>query len=132
MVVETKFFVVKQSIFPYQTQGYWLFFGVVNATISISVCKIWFNNMKLPLQFCEGGFWIWLGGIASACDGRSSGYIGLILAFTFFYNASKVHNMLALMLDPCFKSLNVVKAFIRKTKMIQIVVEYDNKILLPL
>ncbi len=56
----------------------------------------------------------------------------MILAITFFYNASKVHNMLALMLDPCFKSLNVVKTFIRKTKMIQIVVEYDNKILLPL
>jgi hypothetical protein len=40
VVVETKFFVVKQSIFPYQTQGYWLFFGVVNAIVSISVCKI--------------------------------------------------------------------------------------------
>jgi hypothetical protein len=40
--------------------------------------------------------------------------------------------MLALMLDPRFKSLDVVKAFIRNVKMIQIVVEYDNKILLPL
>jgi hypothetical protein len=25
VVVETKFFVVKQGIFPYQTQGYWFF-----------------------------------------------------------------------------------------------------------
>jgi len=31
------------------------------------------------------------------------------LAFTSFYNVSKVNNMLALMLDPCFKSLDVVK-----------------------
>jgi hypothetical protein len=30
-------------------------------------------------------------------------------AFTSSYNVSKAHNMLALMLDPCFKSLYVVK-----------------------
>jgi len=40
--------------------------------------------------------------------------------------------MLTLMLDPRFKSFDVVKAFIRKAKMIQIVIEYDNKFLLPL
>jgi len=34
------------------------------------------------------------------------------LAFTSFYNASKVHNMLALMLDLRFQSLDVVKAFV--------------------
>jgi hypothetical protein len=31
------------------------------------------------------------------------------LAFTSFYNASKVHNMLALLLDPWFESYGVVK-----------------------
>ncbi len=34
------------------------------------------------------------------------------LAFTSFYNASKVHNMLALKMDLCFKSFDVVKAFV--------------------
>ncbi len=34
------------------------------------------------------------------------------LAFTSSYNASKVHIMLALMLDSHFKSLDVVKAFV--------------------
>jgi hypothetical protein len=38
VVVETLFLVVKQCIFLYQTQGYWLFIGVVNVTLSINVC----------------------------------------------------------------------------------------------
>jgi hypothetical protein len=39
--------------------------------------------------------------------------------------------MLTLMLDSRFKSLDVVKAFVGWVKVIQIVVEYDNKTLLP-
>jgi hypothetical protein len=39
--------------------------------------------------------------------------------------------MLALMLDQQFKSLDVVKAFVKWAKRIQMVIEYDNKILLP-
>jgi len=54
------------------------------------------------------------------------------LAFTSSHNISKVHNMLALILDLWFKSLNVVKTFVGWAKMIQIMVEYDNKTLLPL
>jgi hypothetical protein len=54
------------------------------------------------------------------------------LAFTFSYNASKAHNMLALMLDSHFKSFDVVKVFVGWAKVIQIVVKYDNKVLLPL
>jgi hypothetical protein len=54
------------------------------------------------------------------------------LAFTYSYNVNKAHNMLALILDLWFKSLNAVKSFVGWAKMIQIVVEYDNKTLLPL
>ncbi len=31
------------------------------------------------------------------------------LAFTYFYNVNKAHNMLALLLNPCCKSFDVVK-----------------------
>jgi len=34
------------------------------------------------------------------------------MAFIFSYNVSKVHNMLTLMLDLRFKSLDVVKVFV--------------------
>jgi hypothetical protein len=54
------------------------------------------------------------------------------LAFIFYYNVSKVHTMLALMLNSHFKSFNVVKVFVECAKVIQIVAKYDNKILQPL
>ncbi len=65
-------------------------------------------------------------------DGRVQVALDSILAFTSFYNVSKVHNMLALMLDSHFKSLDVVKVFVGWAKMIQIMVKYDSKTLLPL
>jgi len=54
------------------------------------------------------------------------------VAFTSSYNANEAHKMLTLMLDPCFKSLDVVKAFVGWANVIQIVVEYVSKTLLPL
>jgi hypothetical protein len=54
------------------------------------------------------------------------------LAFTSSYNVNKVHNMLTIMLDPHFKSLDVVKVFVGWAKVIQIVAKYGNKTLLPL
>lgn len=38
------------------------------------------------------------------------------LSFASTYNASKVHNMLILMLEPCFKSFNLVEPFVRRQK----------------
>jgi hypothetical protein len=40
--------------------------------------------------------------------------------------------MLALIWDPHFKSLDVVKTFVGQEKMIQMVAKYDDKILLLL
>ncbi len=54
------------------------------------------------------------------------------LAFASTYNVSKAHNMLALMLNSHFKSLDVMKTFVGWEKTIQMVVEYDSKTLLPL
>ncbi len=54
------------------------------------------------------------------------------LAFASNYDASKAHNMLALMLDRHFKSFDVVKTFVGREKVIQMVAEYDSKTLLPL
>jgi hypothetical protein len=54
------------------------------------------------------------------------------LSFASTYNVTKVHNMLVLMLDLHFKSLDVVKAFVRRAKVIQIVAEYDIMTLMPL
>ncbi len=39
-------------------------------------------------------------------------------AFASIYIATKAHNMLVLMLDPHFKSLDVVKGFVGRAKVI--------------
>jgi hypothetical protein len=39
-------------------------------------------------------------------------------SFAFTYEAWKAHNMLALMLDPCFNYLDVVKPFLGRAKVI--------------
>ncbi len=54
------------------------------------------------------------------------------LVFSFAYNLSKVHNMLALMLNLLFKFLNVVKAPIGQAKIIHMVAKHDSKVLMPL
>ncbi len=54
------------------------------------------------------------------------------LALTSSCNASKPHNMLTLMLDLHYKSFDVVKAFVGRAKVIQIVAKYANKTLLQL
>jgi hypothetical protein len=54
------------------------------------------------------------------------------LAFSFAYNSSKVHNMLALMLDSRFKFLDVVKTHVGQAKVIHMVAKHDSKVLMPL
>jgi hypothetical protein len=45
-----------------------------------------------------------------------------LLASSSAYTLSKVHNMLALMLDLLFKFLDVVKVLVRQAKVIQMVI----------
>jgi len=54
------------------------------------------------------------------------------LSFATIYTPSKAHNMLALMLDPCFKCMDVVKAFVGWAKVMEMVAEYDTKYLMLL
>ncbi len=54
------------------------------------------------------------------------------LAFASTYITIKAHNTLALMLDPWFKSLDILKAFVGRAKVIHMVVEYDTENLMPL
>jgi len=55
-------------------------------------------------------------------------FLEFLKAFDFY----QVHNMLALMLDPCFKSLWVVESFVGHGNVIHFVVEYDVKEVIPL
>jgi hypothetical protein len=54
------------------------------------------------------------------------------LSFAFVYNFNKVHIMLVPMLNFLFNSLDCVKALVQKAKVIELVVEYDDKPLMQL
>jgi hypothetical protein len=40
--------------------------------------------------------------------------------------------MFAFMLDPCFKSLQVFKNYVRQGNVIRLVIEYDAKVIIPI
>ncbi len=48
------------------------------------------------------------------------------------FHSRQVHNMLALMLDPHFKSLQVVESFVGYDNVIHLTIEYDVKKVIPL
>jgi hypothetical protein len=60
------------------------------------------------------------------------GVLQLFLDFCDKFDASMVHNMLALVLDPRFKTLKCVTNIIRRDKAQVIMDEYDSKILIPM
>jgi hypothetical protein len=52
------------------------------------------------------------------------------LSLAFVYNASKVHHMITLILDQCFKTLDMVKVLVGRPKLAAMLPKYDNKTLL--
>jgi hypothetical protein len=54
------------------------------------------------------------------------------LDFLRFFDALQGHNMIAIMLDPCFKALNIVESLVGCENVIILTFEYDVKIVIPL
>jgi hypothetical protein len=57
---------------------------------------------------------------------------GLFLAFYESCIIAKAHNMLAIMFDPCFKNMKIIWDFVGDSLTLQVVAEYDVKIVYPL
>ncbi len=49
-----------------------------------------------------------------------------------FFDALQGHNMIAIMLDPCFKALRIVESLVGHGNVIILASEYDAKIVIPL
>ncbi len=58
--------------------------------------------------------------------------LGLFLAFFESYIIAKAHNMLAIMFDPHFKNMKVIWDFVGDSLALQVMLEYDAKIMYPL
>ncbi len=54
--------------------------------------------------------------------------LSLFLAFSYIYNQDRAHNMLAIMLDPCFKNMKIIQDFVGNAHATQIVTNYDINI----
>lgn len=54
------------------------------------------------------------------------------ISFMHVIDQKKGHNMLALMLDPKYKSMHLVTSYLEYEATTSLVVDYDEKILLPL
>jgi hypothetical protein len=53
-------------------------------------------------------------------------------SFMFSFQPHKAHDMLAMMLNPCYKNLGLVIQYVDKEKALHIVDEYDRQVLFPL
>jgi hypothetical protein len=53
------------------------------------------------------------------------------LSFMASFQKAKAHNMLAMMLNPCFKGLGLVIQYVGKERTLHIVGEYDCQVLFP-
>jgi hypothetical protein len=56
----------------------------------------------------------------------------LFLAFASSFQTRHVHNMLVYMLDPHFKNPQLIKDYVGLELAMQVALEYDSKILMPL
>jgi hypothetical protein len=80
----------------------------------------------------KGGFESKLGALHIHMIAKIKAILAPFLAFASTYILVKAHNMFVLMLDPRFKSLDILKSFVRRAKVIHMVTKYDTKSLMPL
>jgi len=53
------------------------------------------------------------------------------LSLAFVYNESKVHHMITFILNQCFKTFDMVTILVGISKLVVMLLKYDNKTLLP-
>jgi hypothetical protein len=53
------------------------------------------------------------------------------LSFIVYFQLAKVHNMLVMMLDLCYKGVRLVIHYVSKERVLHIASEYDCQMLLP-
>jgi len=79
------------------------------------------------IDYDDFGLNIELGTFAKNIKKEVIGVIDFFLTFLTKYNERRMHNMLALLLDPKFKSLKLIYSFIGCEHRVAIIKEYDRK-----
>lgn len=127
---------VLSQIVMNQTRGYWFLSDALAATLSLSIDlrdERWISTSKVTTS----------DGVGNDFDGdllafkmrmreEVLGVLEPFLSFATVFSRRKAHNMLALMLDPRFKGLGLVRDYVGADKVVGIVFDYDMQVVLPL
>lgn len=81
----------------------------------------------ISFNFVRGHFECELGVLCICMMVEIKAVLAPLLAFTSIYDDTKVCNMLTLILDLWFKSLDALKTFIERAIVIHMVAKYDNE-----
>ena len=130
---ETLIPVVKQSVLK-QNHGFWFLSEALAAALTLS---IHFRQSRLfsgevTTSNGDGDFDGELLVMKSRMEEEVLAVLEPLLSFAATFSRQSAHNMLALMLDPRFKGLGLVRDYVGPEKVVGIVFEYDNLVLLPL
>lgn len=116
-----------------QTQGYWLLSDALVAAFTMVVTlQAQYNSvasMNPPL--CCGDFDSDIEVLKCWMGLEVVKVLAPFLSFAVRFSSDKAHNMLALMLDLRFKSLDCIIQYVGVDRARAIVQEYDNKFLIP-
>ncbi len=125
--------IVKQCVLN-QSQSYWLLLDALGSAFSlcivikVDVCE----TQALNQPFLRKDFDSKVQEFKLRMMGQVLNALGPFLAFSESYIVAKAHNMLAIMLDPCFKNMKIMWDFVGDSLALQVVAKYDAKIVYPL
>nr|XP_024359895.1 uncharacterized protein LOC112274515 isoform X1 [Physcomitrium patens] len=123
---------VLQQCVMNRSKGYWLLSDAIAAALSLylQLHKETINR-SLPDPKLDPHFESELEVLQVRLVQEVMSTLSLSLNFTLDYSAKHSHNMLALMLDPRYKGLSLLKDYVGRDMALAVVAEVDNRALLP-
>ncbi|KAG0556897.1 hypothetical protein KC19_11G087000 [Ceratodon purpureus] len=116
-----------------QSKGYWLLSDALASALGlcIQLHKEQIEKGLVSPKLETGNFDSELEVLQSRMMSEVINALAPFLSFTVSYSAKHAHNMLALMLDPRYKGLSLVKDYVGRERALQVVAETDANALLP-
>lgn len=124
---------VLQQCVMHQSKGYWLLSDALATALGlcIQLHKEQIEKGLASPKLEAGNFESELEVLQARMMSEVINVLAPFLSFTVSYSAKHAHNMLALMLDPRYKGLSLVKDYVGRERALQVVSETDTNSLLP-
>lgn len=124
---------VLQQCVTNQSKGYWLLSDALATALNlcIQLHKEQIEKELVSPKLEAGNFESELEVLQARMMSEVINTLAPFLSFTVSYSAKHAHNMLALMLDPRYKGLSLVKDYVGRERALQVVGETDSNALLP-